>query len=342
VAKTRAQSAKPDVRASAEHRRRSAQADSERTSRILLLGGVAVAVAIAIGLIVFGWYQTQIKPLQKTVLQVGNTKYSLAQVERRMKLLRNQDPTYGSLGSTNAQLALPNVTFALLEREAKLIEAASELQITVSDEDIAAEVRNRGSLAADVEPTAYAAEFKKQVDNSGLKESEYVQMLKASLLSQRVNDYFKFFAPASEPQVHGQYIAFDDQNKAKQALQFLQSGEAPDLVATQLGAASSSGSAKVTPVDWTPRPSIGLLPKEIQDFLFGAQPNQLSDVLTVGSAYYIAQLLERDDNRALDDKGKGTVAVREMNKWLDALNTKLTIKNDFTTNDQARALNDIP
>ena len=341
MAKTRAQSAKPAVRAPAERRRRSQHAGSERTTRILILGGVAAAVAIAVGLIIFGWYQTQIKPLQKMVLQVGNTKYSLAQVERRMKLLRKQDPTYGSLGSANARLALPAVTFSLLEREAKLIEAASELQITVSDEDIAAEVRNRGSLAADVEPTAYAAEFKKQVDDSGLSESEYIQMLKASLLSQRVNDYFKFFAPASEPQVRGQYIAFDDQNKAKQALQRLQSGDAPDLVATQLGAASSSGSGKVTPVAWTPRPYIGLLPKEVQDFLFGAQPNQLSDVLSVGSAYYIVQLLERDDNRALDDKGKGTVAVRETNKWLDGLNTKLTIKDNFTTTDQSRALSDI-
>lgn len=344
MAKSKAQAARPPV----ERRRRSAHADPERWTRILILGGAAAAIALAVGLIAFGWYQTHIKPLSKTVLQVGTTKYSLAHLERRMELLRAQDPSYGQLATQSALLALPDVTLGLLEREGKLLEAASELQITVTDEDVAAEIRDRGSLAADVEASAYAAEFKKQVDDSGLKQGEYLKMIKAYLLGQKVQDYFRFVAPASEAQVRGQYIVFDDQAKATTAVQRLRAGDSPEQIATDLGlSVSSSGSSTsaasaLTPIDWTPRADASALPADIQDFLFGAQPNQVSDVITStgGSFFFIAQLLERDDNRALDDAGKQTVAGREMNKWLDGLNTKLTVKNSLSTSDRTRALND--
>jgi parvulin-like peptidyl-prolyl isomerase len=337
MAKSKAQPTRVNV----ERRRRTAHADTERTTRVLLLGGVIAAIVIAGLVIAFGWYQTQIKPLGKTVLQVGTTKYSLAHLERRMKLLRQQDPTYGDLATKDSLLSLPQVTLGLLKREGKLLESASELQITVTDEDVATEIRDRGNLSADVDASVYASEFRKQISDSGLKQGEYLKMIRAYLLGQKVQNYFRFFAPASEPEVRGQYVIFDDQTKANQGLQNLKAGTPVDKVATDLGAGANSNGNAISQVDWTPRAASGALPTDIQDFLFAAQPNQYSDVLTLGNYFVIAQLLERDDDRALDDKGKQVVATRETNKWLDGLDSKLVIKDKLSTATAQRALNDV-
>jgi parvulin-like peptidyl-prolyl isomerase len=342
MAKTKAQTARPAV-----ERRRRAQADSERSLRILILGGAAAVIAIAAGVIAFGWYQTHIKPLTKTVLQVGNTKYSLAHLERRMKLLRTQDPTYGDLATSNSLLVLPDVTLGLLEREGKLLEAAGQLNVTVTDEEVAAEIRDRGGLAADVEASVYASEFKQQVDDSGLKQDEYLKMIKAYLLGQKLQDYFRFIAPTAEAQVRGQYIVFDDEAKANEAVQRLRAGDPADQVATELGYdVSSSGSttaSALTPIEWTPRADASALPTDVQDFLFGSQLNAVSEVIASEGAgfFYVAQLLEKDDNRTLDDAGRQTVASREANKWFDGLDSTIVVKNNFTTEDRNRALNDI-
>ena len=336
MAKSKAQPARADV----ARRRHTAKADAERWNRILLVGGVAAVVLIAVGVIAFGWYQTQIKPLSKTVLQVGSTKYSLSHVERRMRLLRQQDPTYGDQATTNSLLALPDVTVNLLEREAKLLEAAAELNITVTDEEVAAEIGDRGSLAADVEPGVYAAEFRTQVEDSGLKESEYVKMVRAYLLGNKASDYFNFLAPQSEPQVKGQYIVFDDPTKADQGLQRVRAGEAFDPVATELGIGSDIGTA-LNQQDWIPRTYTDGNPDKIQAYFFGAQPEQISDVITFGSYYVVAQLLEREDNRALDDQGRQRVASRGFEEWIESLNATLTVKRDFSASDSDRALTDV-
>jgi hypothetical protein len=338
MAKSKAQPARAEV----ARRRHTTKADAERWSRIFLVGGVIAVVLIAVGVIAFGWYQTQIKPLGKTVLQVGNSKYSLGYLEHRMRLLRKQDPTYGDLAAPNTLLVLPDVTLALLEREAKLLEAAGSLNITATDEDVTAEIRSRGNLAADVQPSVYAAEFAKQVQDSGLSESQYVQMIRAYLLGQKVQNYFRFFAPESELQVRGQYILFGDATKADQGLQQLRAGAAFDQVAADLGiTSSSSGGKALNQQDWTPRTDTPANPSKIQDYFFGVQPGQISDVLTVGSYFIVAQPLERDDNRALDDAGKQKVASREMEKWFDSQDAKLTIKKNLSTSDSTRALNDV-
>jgi len=335
MAKSKAQPAHAEV----ARRRRTAKADAERWNRILLVGGVAAVALIAAGVIAFGWYQTKIKPLNKTVLHVGNTKYSLSHVERRMRLLRQQDPTYGDQATTNALLSLPDVTLNLLEREAKLLEAAGELKIIVTDEEVAAEIRDRGGLAADVEPGVYADEFRTQVEDSGLKENEYVKMVRAYLLGSKASDYFSFLAPQSEPQVKGQYLVFDDPTKADQGLQRVRAGEPFDQVAG-LGIPSDLGQA-LNQQDWTPRTYTDGNPDKVQSYFFSAQPGQISDVIALGDYFVIAQLLEREDNRALDDQGRQNVASREFETWLESVNATLTVKRDFTEDDTARAFEDV-
>ena len=327
--------AKPQV----AHRRRGLrELDTEQWNRIFIIGGVVAVILIALGVIGYGWYQTQIKPLGKTVLRVEDAKFSLGHLVRRMELERQENPTFAEVDQ--GLLQLPDIVLNRLEMEGKLLVAADELNITVTDEEVANTIKEQGNLAEDVEASAFATEFRRQVKESGLKEHEYRQKLKAELLQEKVNNYFIFLAPTAEPQVRGRWIISDDQQKTEDALERLNAGEDWDTVSADVSLAAGGGPGGGE-LDWTPRGGSVFLPRDAQDFLFEAEKGELSGIIETGNLFYIVQLLDRDDERPITDEQKPIVGGREVFEWLDSLNTKLDIKRDFTDDDTARALDEI-
>jgi parvulin-like peptidyl-prolyl isomerase len=312
------------------HKRR--PADTEHITRLLVVGGVAAVLAIVVGIIGFGWYQTHIKPLGKTVLVVGSTKYNLGQLERRMELMKNQGSYYTQSNSLAA--LLPDDAMAELEREAKFLQGASELHISVSDDEFATEIKDKGGVSQDAKPDVYAASFKSQVKDSGLKESEFRAMVKADLLQKKLSDYFKFVAKPSEPEIKANYLIADSQDKAQAALTRISGGEDFVTVATDVMGGNGDGT-----LDWTPRGG-SFLPDDVETFLYDtAQVNQISDPLSVNGVFYVVQLVDKDPNRALDDKGRQQVAQRDLTKWVDGL--KITTAKHLSEADKQRALNDV-
>lgn len=316
--------------------RRAHKDDSEQINRLLIIGGVVAIVLIAAGVIIYGWWATQVKPLGDTVLQVGNTKFTLGHLERRLKQELPDDPA--SAGQNI--VTYPERVITDLQREGLLIEGSGELNIAVTDQDVAAEVRTRGGLAEDVDPKLYASEFNRQVRESGLHEGEYLMQLKADILDRRVRDYFAYVAPASEAQIRGRWIVTDKQETADAALQRLAAGEAFEDVATSLSL-DSVGGTRQGDLQWTPRGVNGALPTEVEDYLFTGDLNVISDVIEANSLFYIAEVVERDDNRALDDQQRTQVATRDMNKWLDDLPNRITVVRHFDNQDALDALNDV-
>ncbi len=323
MAKTKAV-ARPEVR----HRRR--PADTEHVTRLLVVGGVIAVVAIAVGLIGFGWYQTKIKPLGKTVLEVGSMEYDLGQLERRMKLLRSQ----GSFYEGQNLLQLADDTMSQLEVEAKFLQGASELGVSISDEEFATEIKDRGGVSEDAKADVYAASFKEQVKESGLKENEFRLMVKADLLDTKLSDYFKFVAAPNEAAVTANYMVPESEEDAQAALTRLRAGE--DFTAV---GADVAGDQRNGTLDWTLRGS-SFLPEEVEDYLFDtAQPSQTSDSIEVSGVFYLVQLIEKDPNRALDDSTRERAAQRDLGKWVDELN--LTVTNRLSEEDKNKALSDI-
>ena len=320
----------------AQRSRAARPVDAEQRSRVLLIGGVVAVVLVALGFIGFGWYQTQIKPLSKTILRVGETKFSLAHLERRMELERQQNPFYAQ---PQQQVILADAVFQRLEQEAKLLEAAEQLDISVTEEEIANEIKQRGNLAEEAGEKVYGFELARQVEASGLGVNEYQQMLRAELLELKVRDYFTFLAPSSEPQVHARWIAVSDEARAEEALQRLDAGEDFAAVAREesedVGTAEEGGD-----LGWRPRG--GFPDEEMEDFLFEeAQPGQHSEVLSTVLGLYIVQLVEPEQDRELDEVLRSTVVAREMTEWLEGLDNTLDVERDFTAEDRDKALRDV-
>lgn len=301
---------------------------------MFIISGVVTLIVIALGVIGYGWYQTQIKPLGKTVLQIGETKFSLAHVERRMRLELDQNPGYQG----QALVQLPDNVVAQLENEGRLLEAAGELNLTVTEEELATDIRERGSLAADVEPGVFADEFRRQVEESHLHEGEYRQMLTANLLGNKARSYFTYLAPRAEPQVLYRWIVVDNQDSADEVQQRLVAGEDFTTVGQEVSLDPTRAEKKTTDEDWSPK---GFFPStSVEKYLFeDGQVGQRSDIIAVGDFSYIVELVDRDDDRQLGDAQRARVGERELAAWLEGVDVRVT--KDFTIEDASRALNDV-
>lgn len=319
--------ARPEVR----HRRR--PADAEHVTRLLVVGGVIAVLAIVVGIIAFGWYQTKIKPLGKTVLEVGSIEYDLGQLERRMELLKKENSSYYTQSSQFAE-QLPDDTMAQLEREAKILQGASELHVSISDEEFATEIKDRGGVSEDAKADVYAASFKEQVKESGLEVNEFRRMVKAELLQRKLSDYFKFVAAPSEAEIKASYIIADSEENAQAALARVQGGEDFVTVAKDVMGENADGA-----LDWTPR-GASFLPDDVENFLFDtAELNQISDPISANDLFYVVQLVEKDPDRQLDDTGRQQVAQRDQIAWVDGLN--IAVVNHLSVEDKQRALDDV-
>ena len=329
MAKSKRKEAQPAEPEQPTHR-----ADPERAARIFILGGVGAMLLLVIGLIIGGWYWTQVRPLDKTVLQVGEIKFSLGHLERRMSdELSRIPPT--SLTS-EFLLVLPDTVLRAFEREAKVLEAAGDLDVTVSELEIDEEIARRGNIAAGAEPGAFAAELKRQVEDSGLKLDEFFQMIKAELLENKVQTHFRDAAADQEPQVRARWIVIrvDDLEAAQELFARLEAGEEFTAVIEDL-----PDSAASTEEDWVPR---GLFPDQaIEDFLFEAQPGQYSEVISTLIGHFIVELEERDDERELDEVQKDRIGTRELLIWLGSLDAIIEIERNITEEERIRALRDI-
>ena len=310
------------------------KADPERAARIFILSGVGAMLLLVVGLLIGGWYWTQIRPLDKTVLQVGEIKFSLGHLERRMSDELSLIPA--SSLSNEFLLALPDTVLRAFEREAKVLEAAGDLDVTVSDLEIDEEIAQRGNIAAGAGPSAFAAELKRQVDDSGLKLDEFLQMIEAELLESKVLAHFTDAAADREPQVRARWIVIsvDDLEAAEELFARLEAGEEFAAMVEDL-----PDSAASTEEDWVPR---GLFPDQaIEDFLFEAQEGQYSEVISTLIGHFIVELQERDEDRELDEVQKDRIGTRELFIWLGSLDAIIEIEQNITDEDRIRALDDI-
>jgi parvulin-like peptidyl-prolyl isomerase len=291
------------------------KADPEARNRTLIVGGIIAAILLVLGIIAYGYYSTQIQPRGKVVLTVGDEKFTLGHVERRMQ--RDFDESKSIyLQSPQLLESLPDQVMSELTREGKLFTSAGELNIEVTEADVDAEIASQAGVAAG-DNQAFANAFRDQVKQSGLHAGEYRDMIRAQVLERKVRDYFTFLAPKAEPQVRARWILVADEDDAQKAITRLEAGEDFAALAKELSQDTSNKDTGGV-VEWAPRGGLGA--KEVEDFLFKANVGERSEAIEASfGGWYVAELLDKDENRELDDSQKQIVVSRLTNEWLDKL-----------------------
>ncbi len=177
-----------------------------RRQKIILFSGIAV-LAVAIVLPLVGWFTAEYIPLHRTVLQVGNEKFNMADYIDTMKVIRQNNPTMDT--STVVQDALQS-----MQQGQVLKVGAASLNVTVSDDTIKSYLKS-ASLA----------------DNKS-SEEYYRQQI---IIQQLQGGYFGSQVPQTADQVHPLMTMLESDQQAADVRQQLVNGANFTQLASTLG-----------------------------------------------------------------------------------------------------------
>ncbi len=307
-------------------RRRQARRDPERLARLLTFGAIGALMLVIAGIIGFGWYETHVAPMNKTVIKAGDASISFGAYERRVLYLLNQLANQANLGT------VPDQVKAQLEAEVTLLAAAPSRDINPSESDLDAYIRQQiGGGGSDA---AYVAAYRNAVHNSGLHLSEYRQMMKAQMVQQQLQDGFQKEVPATAEQVHLRVIHVANDQDAQKAQDRLKAGEDFAVVAGDM-TTDTAAKAKGGDTDWSVKEQ---LPPAYADQAFTLQVGQVSATLKADDGTeYIIQVVEKDPARQVTDTQKGTIATSQYQVWLTQERDQQNLQDTLSQDDMVKA-----
>ena len=315
--------------------------DHDRQSRLLLYAAAAIIILVAVGFIGFGYYQTKIKPAHRTVLAVDGTTIDYNAMKRRMSYELNTNAS-SYTQSQQALSLLPQIAYANLLSELLLVnEGASDQKIQISAADFDQALRSKIGVAKDANADTFANGLRGALKTSGLHEDEYRRLVRADLIKSKIIDKLTAALPATMTQAKVDVMQFSSQDTANQALFRVRSGQDWAAVAKDLASGTNNSGGSSNSQDYTPK---DLMSTTYSDFAFSAPNGAISDLITSGSAgsetYTIVHLIDRAD-KPLTDAQKPQEAQAQYATWLQGIEAKAKVTNNWDTQSQSTALSSV-
>jgi parvulin-like peptidyl-prolyl isomerase len=190
----------------------------------------------------------------------------------------------------------------------ELIEqAATDLQITVSDEEVAASIQKTIDELGGPDP------FEASLSAAGTTRADVEAMERTSLIGQKVLEHISADVPTTAEFVHARHILCSSEEACQAALQRLEAGEAFDAVAREVSTDETS-KQRGGDLDWVSR---GMLPSsQLEDALFALAVGQRSGVVQTDFGHHVIEMLERDPERTLSEDQRYSLREKHLLDWL--------------------------
>ncbi len=307
--------------------------DSERSSRLLLVGVTLAIIVLALGIIGFGYYDSVIKPRNRTVLQADDISISYTAMKRRMAF-----EYYANAAFQQQAQVLPEATYLNLVNELTLISRAeSELGITATAEERQAAMKRRVGVPETADDAAFAEAYGTALDASGLKDSEYRRLVHAEVLADKIRDKFEAEAPAQIEQAKLDVIQVNDDTAAQAAIARINAGEDWATVARDVSTAPDADATGGV-IEFTPK---GGFNAAYDDLAFSLAVGEVSAPIDApGASVFVIRVAERGPQDLTQDQ-KPTYVNRQYGDWLSATQAKMTIERDWEPDAQRSALIDV-
>lgn len=240
------------------------------------------------------------------VAQVNGEDITLPAFERA--IARRQAGTLVADYNTLVAAELDTIIEQLL-----IEQAAEELGIAITDEQVEAEIASQRALVGSAplyDPTLYT-------------EDEYREAQRQALLTPLVIEAI-IASQEPVPEANARHIVVDTEAEAQVALARLQNGEAFEIVAREL-------SKDVTTRDsggdlgWFIAEDLPLTP-ELANAAFQMQPGQIAGPIPTQIGYHILQLLALGERQPSEVAQDPLLAQARFNTWLQALLSSATIE----------------
>ena len=213
---------------------------------------------------------------------------------------RNTEEGQRALRDAKRDVLEGMIDTALIEQE------ASALGVTLGDDELEAQVRS------DIETGGGEAAFEEWLQVTGLTRDDYREMLRQSMISQRVLEAVTADVGEEAEQVHVRHIMVESEEAALEIQAMLQEGA--DFVALarersmDLATKDNGGD-----LGWFPR---GFVAVELENAAFALQPGQISGVIQLGEGYHIIQLVEREVAYPLSPEMQLDLRLAVFDQWL--------------------------
>lgn len=287
---------------------------------------VIALVVVALGIVVVAFWKDEADKRGRpgsTAVQVEDTKFRLDYFSKRLSMFVDQ------VGGQDSQAgafttAVPAVAETLIQEEI-VRRFAGEKDITVSDEDLQAEIATR--LGITVEDESFDTVFEQELSRSGLTEEEYREMIRATVLQTKLLELFESELPETAESVRYRQILVSTQEQADDLIAEIEDGG--DFVA--LAAESSLDTTTKEAggeVGWVPRG----VNASTEDLIFATEVGDLTSIPT-GSGILVIEVEEKADDRAIEDEQKRPLASRELESWVDENRSTLEVVNNMDLTD---------
>ena len=245
----------------------------KQKQRQRLIFNIAVFVVAAVFLLVgLGWYFTEYRPRQETVLIVNDTEFKMDYYVTALKYYGRDNPD--SLGVIGQQV------LSFIEESELVRQGAEELGISVSDEEVAAEIKN--------------------YDLS----QEYRELFRTELLSLEVFEHFKSQSPENAEYRHVLAMFLESESKASKVRDGIEAGddfgEMAELVSVDSYTRGEKGDLGFLIKEVLALP--GFLGSDVaSDYAFNAEVGTLSQpIMDEGKVkvlgYWLLKVVEKDDD----------------------------------------------
>ena len=292
------------------HRRARPRLDAERRNQLLVVVLAVGVVALALGIALFGYYQTKIAPKGEAVLRVEDRSFSLGYFERRARYeIRNGNSTL-LRDATQAADAL----VSMVQRQELVRLGAPEQGIALTEKDIDDEIRKRLNVASDADQSTFAVTYREAVRASGLSTRDYRDIIAFSLLENRLREKFQAEVPAKVEQARYRAIQVATAEEGQSVLDRLDAGEDFAALAKELSVDTSSKEAGGEK-PWAAR---GTLVEPLEQALFSLEPGQRSGLIETQASFVIVEVLERQADRETTAEQRDGLAILALEDWLEA------------------------
>ena len=266
----------------------------------------ALVIAAVIGIIVYGVYHTRIAVPREVLSTVHGTiatvKFTRADY---LDMLRAspQSP--------------PGIPLFMLEQQELMTQGAEEFGIGVTDDDITEEIKSMlFPEDEEVSDEEFQQRYEETIANSGLSEERFRWFFgEYNLLQRRLSEYFGEQVPQEMLQLHVQGILVATGEEAQTVIERLEGGEDFASLAAEEFNLDPVSKENGGDLGWIPR---GLKGEAFDDVAFNLELGALSQPVSTPQGYWVIKVLEREENRALDEAPREQLQDRAFGSWLAA------------------------
>ena len=332
----------------------------ERNLTLVVWIVIPLVIALALGLVGYWGYNTYVAAWTQPIAKIGNetignatagnvTKGNVTVLDMRYFVKMLGFYSLYSSGNTDAT-TFPYQVLQQLENNELVIRAAPGLGIQVTPDEVTEKINNdmislaggggnsTGNITGNITlpQTDLGKMYQHWLDYVRLSNSEYRQVVEASLLTQKLSDQLKQNVPKEGKQVHVYAIQVDNEGNATEVENRLQNGEDFATIAAEYSLDNTT-QQDGGDLGWVPEGILSIMiDPQLDQAAFSLPEGNISKpILASNGYYYVIKVAEIDNNRPIDEKYRDILASTTFTNWFTEQRNLVEIKDYYLTRAKA-------